>query len=279
MVRWNKLGIIAGGGSLPLAIAEQCQREQKPVHIISLKGMMDKPAEGFDCTECDIVQAGRIFSVLRAENCDAVVMAGNVKRPDFKSMRPDWRGTALLARLSAAALKGDGALLATLVDVFEAEGFLVIGAEEAMGHVTPDLGAMGQIAPDEDDLHDIAKARSVIEALGPYDVGQGAIVAEGQVLAIEAAEGTDAMLERCIGLQQQLSIATPRGVLVKIPKPGQELRVDLPTIGPLTIEGCERAGLRGIALKAGAALILERETTCKLAEQAGLFLYGFANTK
>jgi len=181
----------------------------------------------------------------------------------------------LLGKLAKAALSGDGALLGALVESFEAEGFLVVGAEEVLGNATPEAGAMGKFAPHGDDFIDIVKAVNVVRAIGPYDIGQGAVVASGQVLAIEAVEGTDLMLERCVGLQARLSIATPGGVLVKIPKPGHELRVDLPTVGPETLHGVRRAGLRGIALVAGEAIIMEREAMHKLADQLELYVYGF----
>lgn len=276
MTRWKKIGIVACGGALPVNMAIRCSERNDPFHIIFFTGIADEACKKYPYTECSVTEVGKIFRTLRDEGCDAVVMAGLMQRPDFSTLRPDWRGAALLSKLAKAAMKGDGALLAALVDTFEAEGFLVVGADEVLGNVTPANGALGKSQPSSGDLEDLLKAVNVVRALGPYDIGQGAVVSKGQVLAIEAAEGTDAMLARCRQLQSRLSIIPPSGVLVKIPKPGQELRVDLPTIGPETINGAQKAGLCGIGVVAGEALIMEQDKMISMADDAGIFVYGFS---
>ncbi len=276
MARWRKLGLIAGAGALPERIAKASALRGEPVHVVRLKGIAGPELEAFDGETCAIAEVGKIIRSLRNAGCDAVVLAGIVRRPDFKSLTPDWRGAALIPKLVAAAARGDGALLGALVDTLESEGFIVVGADEATGDLAAPKGPLGRLAPDDDHMADIAKAEAVIAALGPFDVGQGAVVAAGLVLAIEAAEGTDAMLDRCAWMAPALKGGEARrGVLVKRPKPGQEMRVDLPTIGPETVRRAHAAGLAGIAVEAGAALIIDAEETAAEADRLGLFVYGF----
>ncbi|HOP19548.1 MAG TPA: UDP-2,3-diacylglucosamine diphosphatase LpxI [Amphiplicatus sp.] len=276
MARWSKLGLIAGGGTLPQRIASACTRRAEPIFIVRLKGMADPALDDYDGETCSIAEAGRIIRSLKNANCDAVVLAGLVQRPDFSNLKPDWRGAALLPRIIAAAARGDGALLNVLVDTLESEGFIVVGAEEATRDLAAPGGPLGKLSPDEGQWADIRKAVAVIGALGPFDVGQGAVVASGLVLAIEAAEGTDAMLDRCRAMSTALKGGEGRkGVLVKRPKPGQERRVDLPTIGVETVRRAHAAGLGGVAIEAGAALIIDAEETREEADRLGVFVYGF----
>jgi len=277
MARWRKLGIIAGGGALPERIAASCAERDAAFHIIRLSGSAGSALENLPGDDCAIGEIGKILRTLKAENCDAVVFAGTVKRPNFTGLKADWRGAALMPKVIAAAAQGDGALLGVMVETVEADGFLVIGAEEAMQGLEAPAGALGAHQPDENDFRDMRKAAAVISALGAFDVGQAAIVANGLVIAIEAAEGTDGVLRRCADLPDDLKGGARAGVLVKRPKPGQELRIDLPVIGPETIRRAEEAGLNGIAVEAGVALIIDREKVVKQADAAGLFVYGFSD--
>jgi len=277
MVRWKKLGIIAGGGALPARIAIACKARGDAFHIVRIAGSADERLENFSGDVYAVGEIGKILRSLKTQNCDAVVFAGNVRRPDFKSLKADWRGAALLPKAMTAAAKGDGALLNLMVETFESEGLFVIGPEEATRELTAQAGALGECAPSEEDFFDIRKAAAVIQALGAFDIGQGAVVAKGHVLAVEAAEGTDAMLERCAGLPFGQDQRT--GVLVKRPKPGQELRIDLPAIGPETVRRADRAGLSGIAVEADVALIIDHDEVKKLADAAGLFVYGFIDAE
>ncbi|MEL6790020.1 MAG: UDP-2,3-diacylglucosamine diphosphatase LpxI [Pseudomonadota bacterium] len=274
MARWTKIGIIAGGGNLPVRLAQTCGAQQTPYFMIRLAGMADAALDDQPGETVPITEAGRIFSRLHDHDCDAVVLAGNVQRPNFLTLKPDWRGAALLPKLAKAALKGDGAILASLVDAFEAEGFAVIGADELLAAEVASRGAMTGVVPAAADFLDMVKARQVIAALGRFDVGQGAVVCGGQVWAIEAAEGTDAMLDRCIDVRTRLDLPRGTGVLVKMPKPGQELRVDLPTIGPETIRRAKLAGLAGVAVEAHGAIIIDRIQTLQYAEDQSVFVYG-----
>lgn len=272
MGRWKKLGIIAGAGRLPSLIAAACASKNESFCVVRLKGLAAEALAEFPGDECGLAELGRIIRYLKSENCDAVVFAGLVKRPDFAQLKPDWRGAALLPKVVAAARRGDGAILAALVESFEGEGFIVTACEEIVQGLAAKTGALGGLAPDETDFTDMKKAAALIAAMGSFDVGQGVVIAQGHVLAIEAAEGTDAMLERCAAMRLGESRA---GILLKRPKPGQELRVDLPTIGPETVRRAARANLAGIAIEAGVGLVIDAEETAREADRLGLFVYGF----
>lgn len=274
MPRWRKLGIIAGAGALPRRAADACLKRGAPFFVLRIAGVADEATADFPGAECGLAEFGKAVRLLRAEGCDAVTLAGLVRRPNFADLRPDWRGAALLPKVLAAAARGDGAILESLVDSLEAEGFIVVGAEEVADDILATAGAFGAVAPDAADFADIRKAAALIAAIGPFDAGQAAVVAGGHVLAVEAAEGTDAMLERCAGLRAEAGRA---GVLVKRPKPGQELRVDLPTIGADTVRRAIAAGLKGVAVEAGLSLVLDRDAVVAAADANGLFVYGFTN--
>lgn len=272
MSRWKKLGVIAGGNALPLTVAAATAARNEDIFFVRLKGMADPELDQYPGVDCALGEAGKIIRSLKDANCDAVLLAGMVQRPELKDLKVDWRGAAILPGLLAAASKGDGAILEFLVKTLESEGFIVIGVDEAVNDLLATEGAIGKVTPDAQSLSDIRKAAAVVRALGEFDVGQGAVVANGLVLAIEAAEGTDAMLDRCGALPNNIQAG---GVLVKRPKPGQELRVDLPVIGTETIRRAAAVGLSGIAIEASVALIVDRPKVIELADEAGLFVYGF----
>lgn len=273
MARWRKLGVIAGGGALPLRIAEACKAAGEDLFLIRLAGNADPGLAAYPGEDCAIGEAGKIIRSLKQADCDAAVYAGIVKRPDFLSLKADWRGAALLPKIIKAAARGDGAILSVLVETLEAEGLLVVGADEVVEDVACKAGPIGQLTPTADQYADIRKAAAIIQTLGPFDVGQGAVVANGFVLAIEAAEGTDAMLDRCADLENG---ASRGGVLVKRPKPGQELRIDLPVIGAETVRRAAKAGLAGIAVEAGHAIVIDRAEVAALADEAKMFVFGFS---
>lgn len=274
---WTKLGLIGGGGDLPVRIAEVCRDSGKPVHVIRLRSYADPRLQAFSGDECGIAEVGKLIGLLKENECDAVLLAGIVTRPNFSALRPDFRGAKLLPKVLAAAGKGDDALLSVIVAEFEADGFTVLGADDIVTDLVAVSGAYGAYTPQKEHFADMAKARALVSAIGPFDVGQGAVVCDGLVLAVEAAEGTDAMLSRCADLSGELrgDAEARRGVLLKTPKPGQERRVDLPTIGVSTIERAAAAGLAGVAVAAGAALVMDRDGVAEAADAHGLFVYGF----
>lgn len=271
-----KLGLIAGGGGLPVEIAEHCERSGRPLFVVRLKGFAGTELDPYAGAAVGVAEIGKCLKALRRAGCQAVCLAGNVARPDFSSLAPDLRGLMLLPRLIAAARKGDDALLRLLVGVFEKAGFAVEGAHEVMGDLSLPVGLLGRHTPNAEARDDAARALVVARAIGALDIGQGAVVSAGLVLAVEAQEGTDAMLQRVTSLPSHLrgQPGAGRGVLAKAPKPIQETRVDLPTIGVATVQGVARAGLAGIVGEAGHMLVLEREAVVQMADELGLFILG-----
>lgn len=272
----KKLGLIAGGGNLPVEIAEHCERSGRPLFVIRLKGFADAGLEPFAGAEVGLAELGKCIKALKRAKCEAICLAGNVARPDFTSLMPDLRGLAALPAAIAAARKGDDALLRMLVHEFEKEGFAVEGAHQVVDDLALPAGVLGRVQPSPDAAADITKALEVARAIGRLDAGQAAVICRGLVLALEAAEGTDALLARVASLPEALRgrPGATAGVLAKTPKPIQETRVDLPTIGPATVEAVARAGLAGIAGEAGKLLVLERDATIARADDLGVFILG-----
>lgn len=271
-----KLGLVAGGGGLPIEIAEHCEQSGRPLFVIRLKGLADAALNDFAGAEVGLAEFGKCFKALKRAGCKAVCLVGNVARPDFRTFIPDLKGLMFLPGLVAAARKGDDALLRYVVGEFEKEGFKVEGAHEVMADLTLPAGALGRIAPDDSHVHDVGRALTVAREMGRMDIGQGAVVCDGLVLAVEAQEGTDAMLSRVAELPADIRgrPGAPRGVLAKAPKPIQDERIDLPTIGIGTVHAAARAGLAGIVGEASGLLVLDREAVIELADELGLFIYG-----
>lgn len=271
-----KLGLIAGGGGLPLALAEQCLAAGRPLYVIRLKGFADPALTAYEGGEVGLGELGKCLDLLHAAGCKAVCLAGKVSRPDFSALIPDRRGLSALGGAILAARKGEDAILRYMVGQFEQEGFAVEGAHEVAAGLTLPRGALGRHPPEGDDLEDLATGFHVAGEIGRLDIGQGVVVCRGLVLAVEAQEGTDAMLQRCATLPAAVRGAPgdPKGVLVKRAKPNQEERVDLPTIGVATVEGAARAGLAGVAGEAGRTLVLDRAAVIEAADRLGLFVFG-----
>jgi hypothetical protein len=277
MGSWTKLGIIAGDGDLPVRLAEHCRAAGIPVHISRITGMSDARLAGWPGREHPVSAFSDRVRSLKADGVDAIVFAGYVRRPDLGSLKADLRDALVLTRIIAAAPKGDEALLRVIVDEFARSGFTVVGADDVLADLIAPAGLLGAVAPDGAARSDIAKAAGLASTIGALDIGQGVVVARGLVLAVEAQEGTDRMLARVAELPAALR-GTPdarAGVLLKRAKPQQERRIDLPTIGLATVEGAARAGLAGIAIEAGASLVMDRAAIVHAADEAGLFILGF----
>ena len=271
-----KLGLIAGGGALPAEVADHCRRAGRDYFVIRLKGFAGPELAQHPGADVGLGQLGKCIKLLREAGCKAICFAGVVTRPDFSTLVPDLRGMAALPGVIAAARKGDDALLRRVVQEFEKEGFKVEGAHEVEGGLTLPAGPLGRHAPGPEHQADIARALNVAREIGRLDVGQGAVVCDGLVLAVEAQEGTDAMLRRVAELPGAIrgSPEKRRGVLAKAAKPIQETRIDLPTIGLGTLQRAARAGLAGIVGEAGHVLVVDREQLVAMADDLGLFVYG-----
>ena len=272
----RKLGLIAGGGGLPVELAAHCEAAGRAFAVIRLRGFADPALARHPGAEVGIGEFGKAFKALRAEGCAVVCFAGNVKRPDFAALMPDARGLLIVPSLIKAARQGDDALLRRVLDEFEKEGFEIEGAHEVVGEMTLPRGRLGRFYPRDEHMADIEKALGVAREIGRLDVGQGAVVCDGLVLAVEAQEGTDAMLRRVAELPQAIrgSAERPRGVLAKAPKPIQDTKVDLPTIGVATLQRAARAGLAGVVGEAGRLLVVDREAVTACADDLGLFVLG-----
>lgn len=265
------LGILAGGGRLPTQVAAAARAAGRGVFVVGLEGFVDRSLlAAWPHEIIRIGAAGRIIAALREHGCQDLVLIGPVRRPSMLDLRPDAEGVRVLGRIGRAAFLGDDGLLAAVIKVLGEAGFRVIGAQDVMRDALGPVGLLSRTALDAQAVADIERGIVVARALGAADVGQGCVVQQGLVLAVEAVEGTDAMLARCAGL------ARPGvgGVLVKLVKPGQERRADLPTIGPETLRGAAAAGLRGVAFEAGGTILAEREASIAAADNAGVFLLG-----
>jgi DUF1009 family protein len=213
---------------------------------------------------------GAIRAAFKARDCVDLVMIGPVKRPSLLALRPDAEGARLLAKIGRAAFAGDDGLLAAIIRTLNEDGFRVLGAHDIVADVLGPAGLLTVTAPDAAAMADVQRGLAVLAALGTADIGQACVVQQGIVLAVEAVEGTDAMLGRIAGVARP----GPGGVLVKIAKPGQDRRADLPTIGTATIENAAGAGLRGIAFEAGGTILTDRAAMIEAADRTGIFLVG-----
>ena len=265
------LGILAGGGRLPGQVAAAARAAGRSVFMVGLEGFAEPEVLApWPHEVVRMLAVAQIFAALRAHGCQDLVLIGPVRRPSLLDLRPDAEGARMLARIGRAAFAGDDGLLAAVVKILGEEGFRVIGAHEILSEALGPVGLLSQAMPDAVAMADIRRGVVVVRALGAVDVGQACVVQQGVVLAVEAAEGTDAMLSRCGGL------ARPGrgGVLVKLVKPGQDRRADLPTIGPETIRAVAGAGLRGVAFEAGGTILADRQASIAAADAAGVFLLG-----
>jgi UDP-2,3-diacylglucosamine hydrolase len=272
----GRLGLVAGGGDLPVRVAARCEAEARALFVVRLKGFASDTLARFEGIDSGLGEFGRTLSALRDAGCREVCFAGTVSRPDFSQLKPDLKGATVLPGLIKAATRGDDALLRQVLSVFEAEGFAITGADDLLGGDTLGEGPLGRVRPNAGQGSDIAKALQVARMAGEMDIGQGAVVCRGLVLAVEAQEGTDAMLERVAALPEALRgrDGAREGVLVKAPKPGQDRRVDLPVIGVRTLENAARAGLAGVAGEAGGLIVIEPEAVREAADRLGLFVAG-----
>jgi len=263
------VGFVVGAGLLARRTLDAALSAGFPVRVVVLEGFGD-PADYADQPHitCRLGAAGRMLGWLREQGVRRMVMVGRVSRPSFLALRPDAGAARLLPKIGVRAFGGDDTLLVAVARVLREEGFEPLGAEQFLGSLQVPPGLLAGPAPDATAQADIRRGVAVLASLGPADVGQGCIVQQGLVLAVEAIEGTDAMIARAGPLHRE----GPGGVLVKLLKPGQDRRFDLPTVGPDTITAAAAAGLRGIAIEARGGLLVDREESCRRAAAAGLFL-------
>lgn len=277
------LAILCGGGSLPLAVAGKVVAGGRSVVLFPLRGAAEGTAvERFPHHWVHIGQIGKFLRLARAAGCHEVVFIGSLVRPSLWQVHPDLKGLRVLPRVLAAYRGGDDHLLSGMGKVLEDEGFRLLGAHEVAPDILMPEGTLGHARASEHDHADIAFGLDYLRTAGKFDIGQAVVVAGRHVLAVEAAEGTDAMLARVADMRAKGRVQAARGtgILVKAPKPAQDLRFDLPSIGPMTVEGAARAGLAGIAVVAGKTIVAEAEEVLQAADRTGIFVVGvFAGTE
>lgn len=271
------LAIIAGAGDFPPRLASLAARSGRRLFIAALEGAADPSAfGGADLQSYRLGQLGRLLEDLRRREVNDLVLIGSLPRPSFAALRPEASTLRYLPHFARAFRGGDDHLLRGVVAFFEGQGFAVHGPADVAPEMTAPAGPLGRrsATPAQKDL--VVRGFQLLAALSPFDVGQAAILADHRVIAIEAAEGTDAMIRRVGDLvaSGRLRIARGDGVLVKAPKEGQDLRVDMPAIGPETLRNVAAAGLSGIGLRAGRVLVGDAAGLGTLADQTGLFIEG-----
>ncbi|MBX5152353.1 LpxI family protein [Rhizobium lentis] len=273
----GRLAIIAGGGLLPSYVAEAARAAGEDPVIIALKDESEPRWEGYDHAVVGIGDFAALEGLFIRYGIGRVVMSGSVRRrPEWREVRPTLR---ILMKVPAAIRTllsgGDDTVLQMVIRLIEGNGRRVVGAHEIAPDLLVSVGPLGAAAPGKEDRHDISQAADAAETLGRLDVGQGAVSIGGRVVALEGLEGTDEMLDRVAGLRAAGRISPRRrGVLVKLCKPQQDIRADLPAIGVATILNAAKAGLAGIAIEAGRSLVLDRAAVISAADEAGLFVCG-----
>ncbi|MDL2407855.1 LpxI family protein [Rhizobium calliandrae] len=273
----GRLAIIAGSGFLPAYVADAARQAGENPVVVALTDEADRDWSAFDHANLGVGNFAGLEAVFRRYGVDRVVMSGGVsRRPAWRDVRPTWRVIGELPSTIRTLLSGgDNAVLQMVIRLIEAGGVRVVGAHEIAPDLLATTGPLGRFSPSEEDLRDIAQGAKAADALGLLDVGQGAVSVGGRVVALEGAEGTDKMIERVASLRAEGRISKRRrGVLVKLCKPQQDVRADLPSIGVSTVLNAKKAGLAGVAVEAGRALVLEREAVIAAADEAGLFVCG-----
>jgi DUF1009 family protein len=271
------LAILCGAGAFPLEVAADARGAGRAPFLIGVVGVSEAGIEAYPHVWLRMGEVGKLFAALKERAIGEMVIVGAMSRPDFADLRLDWGALKRAGELAQLFRRGDNALLVGLAAIIEREGVHIVGAHEIAPRLVAPVGPFGARNASPEDEADIAFGMDLLGALSRFDAGQAAVVGAGRALAIEAAEGTDAMLARVADMRAGARARRkgPAGVLVKAPKRGQDLRLDMPAIGPDTIRGAARADLRGVAIAAGCVLVVERERCAREADAAGLFVCGF----
>jgi DUF1009 family protein len=278
-VRNGPIGILCFGGDLPAGVAAHAEARGHRVFAIAFQGFASKSVERFPHAWVKLGQIGRFFRVLRSQSIRRIVIVGALTRPALRDLSFDWKGIRDIPRiLRALRAGGDDSALRKAVSYFEDHGLTVMPVSEVAPELLAGEGQLGRIGASDKELANLRIGVAVLDALSAFDVGQACIVLDGRPVAIEGAEGTDGVITRVAELRAggRLRVSGARGVLIKAAKRGQDLRVDMPTIGPRTVELAAKARLAGVAIEAGKGLIADRDACLALADRHGLFVVGFS---
>ena len=275
------IAVLCAGGALPFAVIEAMRAAGRPFIIIAIEGIAEPALTPLGASWLYLGQLGKLFALLRRESCTGVVLIGSMNRPTLGSMRIDAIGWTYLFDFLRNVRRGDDAMLRGMTRWFEVQGFPVLGVAEVAPELTAPEGRLGRMVPPREALAAAMRGFACLDALSPFDIGQALVAFGERIVAIEGAEGTDALLERVAELRKQGRL--PRGgrggVLLKAAKIGQSLKVDMPVIGPRTIERAASAGLEGVIIQAHRVLLLEIEAVVAAADKANLFLLGLKGGK
>ncbi len=270
MSELTKVGILAGSGMMPVEIIKSCRARGIEVYVAGLLPWAEEVTfADVPHTMARLGEVGKMMKFFQSHGVTELVLAGGIKRPALKELIPDFEAIKMLAKM-ALKKQSDDNLFRSVINEIEARGFHILGIEEVVPEMMFHEGVYGRVKPSSDDMDDIHRGVEVARALGAVDVGQAVVIQEGIVLAVEAVEGTDAMLSRAAILKKPGKAP----VMVKILKPGQDTRVDMPAIGIQTVEQLKKYGMGGIAVEAGGILVIEREAAIKMADEAGIFVIG-----
>jgi DUF1009 family protein len=268
----GRLAIVAGKGDLPARIAEACSRQNRDYVMIGIEdNTPPETVEQHPHFWIKLGALGKAFEIMRGNDVGSLVMAGRIERPSITTLRPDATTARLLAKLGTKLFAGDDRLLSTIIKFMEEEGFSVVGIDDVLDDVLMPEGLITKVFPNKQSQADIEIGVAMAKEIGRLDIGQAVVVQQGHVLGVEAMEGTDNLIARCGALKT----AERGGVLVKVKKPHQERRVDLPTIGVETVRRVAEAGLLGIAIEAGGSLIVDRKAVEREANEHNVFVVGF----
>jgi DUF1009 family protein len=270
------LAILCGAGDFPVQVARAAIQRGRGLVMIGIVGAADQRIEAFPHIWIHLGELGKLFGALKQRGVGEIAIVGAVIRPEPADLRLDWGALKRLTSLAPLFRGGDNHLMSGVARLFESEGVRVVGVQQIAPQLLAPAGPLSAHRPSDQAHADAVRGGALIGALSPFDAGQAAVIANGRVLAIEAAEGTDAMLARIGELRasRRLRLRGRAGVLVKAPKRDQDMRLDLPAVGAKTIEGASRAGLEGVAVAAGRVLIADRESFARAADAAGLFVFG-----
>lgn len=276
-----KIGLLTGQGQLPHYVISGAKSAETEIIVICFNGITEANDYAVEGKNFGLAEFGAIIKYLKQTNCTHVCMAGNLERPDFTKLKPDIKALKYLPGALSASKKGDDALLSYLLLIFEKQGFDIISPQELCQNLLVEVGLIGTIKVNDEHRDDILKACEIARDMGARDIGQGAVVCNGLVLAVEAQEGTDNMLKRIASLPEAKrgNKSHRQGVLAKMVKPGQDERVDLPTIGLRTVELAVQAGLAGIVVESGQAFLIDKQAAVKVADESGIFILGIPSSK
>lgn len=276
--RPRKLGIAAGGGPLPLAVADAARAAGRDVFIVGVRGAAGPDIARYPHGWVRVGAMGRFLKLFKQAGCEDIVIIGPMNRPRLADIVPDFRGLLLLPRFIRRLKTGDDALLRGVVEFLEENGLKVVGVETFLPQLLAREGLLTIRAPSASQEKDIDIAIAAARDLGARDAGQGAVARKGEIIALEDVRGTDVMLVELAAARAPGDLERD-GVLVKLPKPEQERRVDRPTIGIRTVENAAAAGLAGIAVEADGAIVNDADDVVRRANELGLFVLGFPHSR